>query len=62
MIVVADSGPLHYLIRQRPYCAALGIQPPRIEDASSSPDANYDPIPRAEVQLARLLDASQGTE
>lgn len=23
------------------YCAALGIHPPRIEDASSSPDANY---------------------
>ena len=23
------------------YCAALGIQPPRIEDAKSSPDANY---------------------
>ena len=23
------------------YCAALGIRPPRIEDAKSSPDANY---------------------
>ena len=23
------------------YCAALGIHPPRIEDARSSPDANY---------------------
>jgi hypothetical protein len=24
-----------------PYCEAIGIQPPRIEDALSSPDANY---------------------
>lgn len=23
------------------YCAALGINPPRIEEARSSPDANY---------------------
>ena len=44
------------------YCAALGIHPTRTEDARSGPDAKYDPIPRAEVQLARLLDASQGTE
>jgi len=40
----------------------LGIPPPRIEDARSSPAANYYPLPRAAVPLARLLDGSQGTE
>jgi hypothetical protein len=41
---------------------ALGIHPTRIEDLRSSPAASHDPIPRTEVQLARLSDASQGTE
>ena len=95
--------------RRNAYCAVLGIRAARVEDARSSPDANYyslllvallelvygrapgwtDPwsraqrayvatdawhspsllvdeqgfeIPRADIQLARLLDASRRAE
>ena len=42
--------------------AARGIDTTRIEDIRSSPATSHDPIPGTDVQLARLSDASQGTE
>jgi hypothetical protein len=42
--------------------AGLDIHRTPIGDARFSPAANYDPIPRTEVQLARRRDTSQRTE
>jgi hypothetical protein len=39
-----------------PYCAALGIHPPRIEDARSSADANY-----YSLLLVALLERGEPT-
>jgi hypothetical protein len=42
--------------------AARGIDRTRIEDLRFSPATSHDSIPGTDVQLARLSDASQGTE